>query len=130
MQAAREAARRSQCVNNIKQFGLAMANYHETKDCFPPGGLNMTRGTTNALAGTDYSSWSCFAYMLPQMEQSALYNAANFMMGTGQGDATGSVRQFDGDQDSVQDHALPFGFSATVWSRHQWAYGIDSGPRR
>jgi prepilin-type N-terminal cleavage/methylation domain-containing protein/prepilin-type processing-associated H-X9-DG protein len=91
VQAAREAARRSQCVNNIKQLGLAMANYHESKDCFPPGGLNLTRGSTNALAGTDYSSWSCFAWMLPQMEQSAMYNAANFAMGTGQGDALGTV---------------------------------------
>jgi len=91
VQAAREAARRSQCVNNIKQLGLSMANYHESKDCFPPGGLNLTRGSTNALAGTDYSSWSCFAWMLPQMEQSALYNAANFAMGTGQGDALGTV---------------------------------------
>jgi prepilin-type N-terminal cleavage/methylation domain-containing protein/prepilin-type processing-associated H-X9-DG protein len=91
VQAAREAARRSQCVNNLKQLGLAAANYHETRDCFPPGGLNMTRGATNALAGTPYSSFSCFAFMLPQMEQSALYNAANFNMGTGQGDATGTV---------------------------------------
>jgi prepilin-type N-terminal cleavage/methylation domain-containing protein/prepilin-type processing-associated H-X9-DG protein len=91
VQAAREAARRSQCVNNIKQLGLAMANYHESKDCYPPGGLNLTRGTTNALAGTDYSSWSCFAYMLPQMEQGALYNAINMSMGQGQGDALGSA---------------------------------------
>jgi prepilin-type N-terminal cleavage/methylation domain-containing protein/prepilin-type processing-associated H-X9-DG protein len=91
VQAAREAARRSQCVNNIKQLGLSMANYHESKDCFPPGGLNLTRGTTNTLAGTPYSSWSCFAYMLPQMEQSALYNAANFSMGTGQGDGVGAA---------------------------------------
>jgi len=90
VQAAREAARRSQCVNNMKQLGLAAANYHESKDCFASGGLNLTRGSTNALAGTPYSSWSCFAYMLPQMEQGALYNAANFAMGTGQGDALGS----------------------------------------
>src|SRR4051794_25890146 len=74
VQAAREAARRSQCVNNIKQMGLAMANYHSTNDCFPPGGLNARRATNLGLAGTSYSSWSCFAFMLPNMEQAALYN--------------------------------------------------------
>jgi prepilin-type N-terminal cleavage/methylation domain-containing protein/prepilin-type processing-associated H-X9-DG protein len=93
VQAARESARRSQCTNNLKQMGLAAANYHSVYDCFPPGGLNATRGSTKALAGTDYSSWSCFAFMLSQLEQSALYNAINFMMGTGQGDALGSAVQ-------------------------------------
>ncbi len=93
VQAAREAARRAQCTNNLKQLGLATANYHSSNDCFPPGGLNATRGTTKALAGTPYSSWSCFAFMLPSMEQSALFNSANFMMGTGQGDPYGSVVQ-------------------------------------
>ena len=37
VQAAREAARRSQCVNNLKQIGLAMHNYHSTNDVFPLG---------------------------------------------------------------------------------------------
>jgi prepilin-type N-terminal cleavage/methylation domain-containing protein/prepilin-type processing-associated H-X9-DG protein len=93
VQAAREAARRSQCVNNMKQLGLALANYHSANDCFAPGGFNAVRAQTNALAGTPYSSWSWFAFMLPQMEQSSLWSSINFTYGTGQGDAAGTLIQ-------------------------------------
>jgi prepilin-type N-terminal cleavage/methylation domain-containing protein/prepilin-type processing-associated H-X9-DG protein len=88
VQAAREAARRSQCVNNLKQLGLAAANYHSTNDCFPSGGLVTMRVTSSppATTTTPYTSWSCFARMLPNMEQNALYNAINWTVGTGQGD--------------------------------------------
>ena len=92
VQAAREAARRSQCVNNLKQIGLAMANYHSTHDCFPPGGLPAIRAGAIASGpiGVGYSSWSCFAFMLPNMEQQAVYNAINWMVATGQGDTMSS----------------------------------------
>ena len=93
VQAAREAARRSQCVNNMKQLGLAVANYHSSSDCFPPGGFNARRASSGGMAGTPYSAWSCFAAMLPFMEQSSLFNAINYTYGTGQGDALGSVIQ-------------------------------------
>ena len=72
VQAAREAARRSQCVNNLKQLGLALQNYHDTVGTFPagkPGHLN---------ASNDMDNHSGFVAILPQMEQGALYNAWNF----------------------------------------------------
>ena len=76
VQAAREAARRSQCVNNLKQIGLGIHNYHSSNDVFPSGAVK------NAfLAPGDYnpwSGWSAQALMLPFMEQTALYAAANF----------------------------------------------------
>jgi prepilin-type N-terminal cleavage/methylation domain-containing protein/prepilin-type processing-associated H-X9-DG protein len=76
VQAAREAARRSQCVNNLKQLGLAMHNYHQVNDCFPSGGLPTTNSDKTARA--ENGSFSVHARLLGQLEQAALYNAANF----------------------------------------------------
>ena len=67
VQAAREAARRSQCVNNLKQIGLGIQNYHSSLNTLPPGDL------TNVWA--DFSS---NVMLLPYMEQQPLYNAINF----------------------------------------------------
>ena len=47
VQAAREAARRMQCANNLKQVALAFANYESTNGCFPPGQL--ATGTDNSV---------------------------------------------------------------------------------
>jgi len=73
VQSAREAARRAQCVNNLKQIGLAMHNYHDTVGSFPPGGIN----GSGSWAGT---WWDWPAFILPQVEQAPLYNAINFSL--------------------------------------------------
>ncbi len=82
VQAAREAARRAQCTNNLKQIGLALHNYHSGFDTFPPGSsLNMSDPTgakTGGYPWLNWNDWSCQALMLGFVEQSALYNAANF----------------------------------------------------
>jgi len=56
VQQAREAARRSTCKNNLKQFGVALHNYHETHGVFPPGSV-VTH--TNGVAGNAvrYRDW-------------------------------------------------------------------------
>ena len=61
VQAAREAARRIQCVNNLKQIGLAMHNYHSSMNCFPLGVSNYWPPTTY-----HWDSWSGHAMMLTQ----------------------------------------------------------------
>ncbi len=64
VQAAREAARRAQCVNNLKQIGLAMHNYHDQVNSFPP-----------ARKGCCWGTWNLF--ILPFIEQTPLFNAWN-----------------------------------------------------
>jgi len=76
VQAAREAARRSQCVNNLKQIGLAMHNYHQSLDVFP---LAQGLGNTNFTTVGGWAQWSAQSFMLPYMEQGAIYNAINFI---------------------------------------------------
>jgi type II secretory pathway pseudopilin PulG len=76
VQAAREAARRMQCSNNLKQIGLAMHNYHSTHRSFPLGTL-----------GGPAAGWSpewpyLLFYILPYMEQSALYDGLKIAQAT------------------------------------------------
>lgn len=78
VQAAREAARRVQCVNNLKQLALAMQTYHDQHNTFPPGRV---RSRVNGL-GLVYS---CFAQILPQIEQKACYDAINFSLNADRG---------------------------------------------
>jgi prepilin-type N-terminal cleavage/methylation domain-containing protein len=66
VQQAREAARRTQCKNNLKQMGLAMHNYADTFNRLPTSG----EGTNWAQWRTDFFPVSFFAAILPQMEQS------------------------------------------------------------
>lgn len=71
VQAAREAARRMQCTNNIKQIGLALHGYHDQWNCFPPS-ESRPPSTSNPAAGTAYVNWVIL--ILPFMEQLSVYN--------------------------------------------------------
>ena len=74
VQQAREAARRSQCKNNLKQIGLAIHNYESSLSVYPFG-----KGGSYGFPGTPvYARWSQHAMLLPYMDQGPLYNAINF----------------------------------------------------
>jgi prepilin-type N-terminal cleavage/methylation domain-containing protein/prepilin-type processing-associated H-X9-DG protein len=74
VQQAREAARRTQCKNNLKQIGLAMHNYHDTFNTLPPG--YVTR-FANVIVSGEPGLYSWGAMILPQIEQTALYQTLN-----------------------------------------------------
>ena len=81
VQKVREAAARTRCVNNLKQIGLALRNYHGVKNSFPYG-VDPANGT--ASHGTIYRPpnyyhcyWSWMAEILPFIEQQSLYQRAD-----------------------------------------------------
>ena len=76
VQAAREAARRSQCSNNMKQIGLAIHNYHDSHRKFPPGYMGDPPNDPGGcgLVHHDRPGWGWAAYILPYMEQGSLYD--------------------------------------------------------
>jgi prepilin-type N-terminal cleavage/methylation domain-containing protein len=70
VQQAREAARRTQCKNNLKQLGLAMHNYLDVTKMFPPGYVQTTAVVTEG-------NWQWGSYLLPYIDQAPLYSKLN-----------------------------------------------------
>ncbi|MCC6512294.1 MAG: DUF1559 domain-containing protein [Pirellulaceae bacterium] len=82
VQAAREAARRIQCTNNLKQMGLALHNYESAHRTFPPGFISRVTGPWPGGGNNPVPEigpgWSLFGMILPQLEQANLHNTINF----------------------------------------------------
>jgi len=91
VQAAREAARRMQCSNNLKQIGLGLHNYESTYKSFPIG--NVVRVNVNPPRG---DGWTWHARILPYLEQTPLYNQVSRVMGTDIGTSTSAEQVLAG----------------------------------
>jgi prepilin-type N-terminal cleavage/methylation domain-containing protein/prepilin-type processing-associated H-X9-DG protein len=85
VQAAREAARRAQCCNNMRQIGLAVHLYHDACGAIPPG------QDWNAVSG---EGWAWSGWILPYLEAGNLYNTCNFMYGYNTLQNAAAVKQF------------------------------------
>lgn len=76
VQQAREAARRAQCKNNLKQIGLALHTYHDQHKLFPPGWIGVDPAT-QAPNPDGVNGWGWAAKLLPHIEQGPLYDRIN-----------------------------------------------------
>ena len=110
VQAAREAARRSQCTNNLKQIALASHNYHDTFKSFPPGGLS----PGECCATPHLTNWAIC--LLPFIEQQSLFDRYNQNL-TNEDPANAFVRE-----QIVAPYSCPSDRHATKLERP------DSGP--
>ncbi len=117
VQAAREAARRSQCSNNMKQLGLGLHNYHDTNKVFPPAALNPGSYLANQAYAAGYApvldpakgtnlvrNFTGYIAILPHIELSSVYDAIDFRFATGRADWPGAGG--GGYQQAATDHKL------------------------
>jgi prepilin-type N-terminal cleavage/methylation domain-containing protein len=80
VQQAREAARRTQCKNNLKQIGIALHNYHDTYNRFPPSEVHKIQflNGSNDIWDNQTSNWA--VYLLPYLEQANAYSRIDFSL--------------------------------------------------
>lgn len=92
VQAAREAARRSQCTNNLKQLGVAVQNYHDATRAFPPLATGPLNSGSTDPKNKYHGQLSYLVLLTPYMEQAAIYNQVNW---TGAGGAANFMQPWN-----------------------------------
>jgi prepilin-type N-terminal cleavage/methylation domain-containing protein len=124
VQQAREAARRTQCKNNLKQFGLGIHNYHDVFNGFPIAGQGDAGNPANPVGGNSANPRACWqVYILPMMDQAPLYNQLHFdgpRPGAQYGGVAGSVTRIVlPDRDEAGEKQVPYAMCPTdPWPRN------------
>ncbi len=137
VQAAREAARRASCANKLKQIGLALHNYHDTFQTFPPDAIWTRRNRPPAATTGEERNFTWIALILPQIEQGPLHSQINFSLpALNQVLTTGlPLREVTLDSflcpSDTTFKSLPHGFGYTSyagnagWDAHRRMYGDE-----
>jgi prepilin-type processing-associated H-X9-DG protein len=112
VQGAREAARRAKCVNNLKQIGIALHNYHDSQGILPMGSEQF--GSWDTTCGYWPYGHSLFTFILPYVEQGVTFNAVNF--------------SFVANADSPQNGVFPGPAQVTAIQSHIATYICPSEP--
>jgi prepilin-type N-terminal cleavage/methylation domain-containing protein len=108
VQAAREAARRSQCANNLKQLGLAVHNFHDAHRRFAPGYLGHQRSWEFSW---DMQHTGLLAFLLPYAEQETIYDRMDSQMSS-----FANVSLFDVDKPPYPQTTTPWWGRSEAWS--------------
>src|SRR5262245_39227545 len=85
VQAAREAARRTQCSNNLKQLGLALHNHHDRLGYLPPGYSDRNPDSNSDASFDQGPGWGWAAFVLNELEQGTIYDRIDFTQNVGAG---------------------------------------------
>jgi prepilin-type processing-associated H-X9-DG protein len=81
VQSAREAARRAQCTNNLRQIGLALNSYVSRNEVLPPVCVDQERTSAGVQVPQPHQNWSQHARLLPYLDQQVAYNMINWSFG-------------------------------------------------
>jgi prepilin-type N-terminal cleavage/methylation domain-containing protein len=142
VQQAREAARRTQCRNNLKQIGLALHNYHDVHSQFPPGRMTPSRGQA---IGWDcwYGHVSPLYHILPYIDQAVIYdqldhNNTRVRFGSPLCDANGFVNDLSlpafkcpsdpGHRDGINTNSYRMNIGAQAFGGRVFGNGIATDP--
>ena len=124
VQQAREAARRTQCKSNLKQIGIALHNYHDVNNSFPPFFISRT-GTPSRIADADKgANWLVF--LLPYVEQAALYSQWDFDIPANQNDGRSENLSVVKCPTDPQSDGAPCSYAGGGWARGN--YGMNVSP--